>query len=339
MSMLRRRWLINLVLLLVAVALTLAAQLQQRQADLATRLTPLAADDIRSLRLQRAGEPALTLERNGDAWRMLEPFPADVDSALVDRLLPITAALTHRSLPADALELPPLGLDPAAIRLWLDELELRFGGTEPIDGRRYVQIGDLVHLVDDRHLPQLLAPATDYVSRRLLPPGFSPGLGNIDGRPLAADALAALAESEALRVEPLNGALSGRLLSIESADGGAGLRFLVTDGGARWSRLDQRLTYVFAVAPLSELDAQADAADTNPLQTDPFAPPIGASDGQALLPAPDEPLPRVELRPPGPGDDWPSDEPAEDLWPAPDAAESSWPTTMPPAMRTEKLRP
>jgi hypothetical protein len=330
MIMLRRRWLINLALLLVATVLALTAQLQQQRAELSARLTPLAAEDIRSLRLQRAGEPDLRLRRDGDGWRMLEPFPTDADGRLIDRLLPIVAARTHRSLPADAVELPRLGLDPAAIRLWLDELELRIGSTEPIAGRRYVQIGDMVHLIDDRHLPHLLAPPEDYVSRRLLPPGFSPGLGSIDGRPLAADALAGLAELEALRVEPLTGALSGRLLTIESADGGAGLRFLVADAGTRWSRLDQRLSYLLALAPLAELGPDAEQAAAEPLQTDPFAPPTDASADDALLPPLDQALPTVELRPPD-LDAFRADEDG----PGPDAADISLPPTMP----TEKLRP
>jgi hypothetical protein len=326
MSLLRRRWLINLVLLLVAAALALTAQLQQQRTALSARLTRLAADDIRSLRLQRAGEPDLRLSRDGDAWQMLEPFPAAAERALIDKLLPIVAAVTHRALPAAAVELPRLGLDPAAIRLWLDELELRFGGTEPIAGQRYVQIGDTVYLIDDRHLPQLLAPAEDYLSRRLLPPDFSPGLGSIDGRPLAAGALAALAEAEALRVEPFSGALSGRLLTIESADGGAGLRFLVTDGGRRWSRLDQRLSYVFALPPLTEVTADLEHTSSDPRQTDdPFAPAPGA--GDAPLSPQEEDRPRLELQPPG-GDDAGPD---EDWQPALDRLETIMPT--------EKLTP
>jgi hypothetical protein len=295
--MLLQRWLINLVLLGLVLVLALAVRLELRQATLATRLTPLLAEEVKDIRLQRAGQPALHLVRDGDRWRMLEPFTAEADQVMLDKLLPIVAATTERTLPAAALDLPRLGLDPAPIRLWLDDLELRVGGTEPIAEQRYVQVGDSVYLTDNRFLPPLLAAAEDYVDKRLLPSGFSPGIGSIDGRPLTADTLAVLADSTAQRVEPLTGQLSGHVLSIESADGGPGLRFLVADGGTRWSRLDQHLSYVFAAPPLAEADEDMAPAAGEPMAPAPFTPAAAIPDdpGNQQEASPAELL---ELRPP-----------------------------------------
>jgi hypothetical protein len=256
-----RRWLINLALLAVVAALAIAARLEHQQDLSALRLTALDASDIQTIELQRAGEPAIRLEREREHWRMQAPFRAPADDALVARLLPVTEAEVQRTLPADAVDLVELGLDPPPIRLRLDALELRFGATDPVAEQRYVQIGDLVHLIEDRHLPQLLAPAGDWVSHDLLPRGFSPGLADLDGSPLGAGAVAGLAEAEARRVEPMTGALAGKVLRLESADGGDGLRFLIDDAGTRWSRLDQRLTYVFDTPPLPGL-GQPPGAET-----------------------------------------------------------------------------
>lgn len=286
--MLRRRWLINLALFGIALALVLVARLDQDRAGLASRLTALAATDIEDLALLRPGQPAVRLQRQGDDWYMTEPFPALADATLIDKLLPISSATVHRTLPAAALDLPQVGLEPALIRLQLDDLELRFGRTEPIANQRYVQIGDMVHLIDDRHLPQLLATAADYASKRLLPPDFSPGLARIDGRPLSAGAVAGLVDAEAERVEPLTGQLSGRVLTLESADAGQGLRFLVDDGGTRWSRLDQRLSYVFNRPPLAEADEDRDF--------EPVAQPFAPRDNDAFQTATDQEL--LQLRPP-----------------------------------------
>jgi hypothetical protein len=154
-----------------------------------------------------------------------------------------------------------------------------------------VQIGDMVHLIDDRHLPQLLATAADYASKRLLPPGFSPGLARIDGRPLGAGAVAGLVDAEAERIEPLTGQLSGRVLTLESADAGQGLRFLIDDGGTRWSRLDQRLSYIFTRPPLAEVDE--DRAFEPVAQ--PFAQPFASGDNNAFQGATDQEL--LQLQP------------------------------------------
>ena len=316
--MLRRRWLINLALFGVVLVLALLAQLEQERADQNTRLTALAAQDIQRLALLRPGQPSVRLERRDDGWQMLEPFATAANAAPIDRLLPITKARVQRTLPAAALDLAGVGLEPALVRLQLDDLELRFGRTEPIAAQRYVQIGDMVHLIDDRHLPQLLATAEDYVSKRLLPEGFSPGLARIDGRPLSAGAVAGLAEVAAEHVEPLTGQLSGRVLTLESADGGQGVRFLIADGGTRWSRLDQRLSYVFTSPPLAEVDedrglealAPSDndddfhtATDRELLRLQPPAPgrePTPEPEPIELLPASprtDTPLPTQKLTP------------------------------------------
>jgi hypothetical protein len=127
--MLRRRWLINLALFAIALALALAARLDQDHSGLASRLTALAATDIDRLALLRPGQPPVRLQRQGDDWSMTEPFPALADATLIDTLLPITSATVHRTLPAAALDLSQAGLDPALIRLQLDDLELRFGRT------------------------------------------------------------------------------------------------------------------------------------------------------------------------------------------------------------------
>lgn len=318
--MLRRRWLINLALFGVALALALVAHLEQARTDLAERLTAQAAADITQLALLRPGQPTVRLERQGDDWHMTEPFATTADATLIDRLLPISGTAVRRTLPTAALDLAEVGLEPALIRLRLNDLELRFGRTEPIANQRYVQIGDMVHLIDDRHLPQLLAAATDYASKRLLPPGFSPGLARIDGRPLSAGAVAGLVDAEADRVEPLNGQLSGRVLTVESADAGQGLRFLIDDGGTRWSRLDQRLSYVFVRPPLAEADEDSafesraqpfasrdedvfqGATEQELLQLQPSPQPAPDAEGMPIellptLPDADAPLPTQKLTP------------------------------------------
>jgi hypothetical protein len=249
--MLRDRWLLNLILLAAAAVLAGAALLEQERTALAGRLTPLRAAQIEHVSLQRAGGPDVALARGTDGWRMLQPFTVAADAAPVERLLTLADATAYRSLPAAGMDLPRLGLAPAAIRVRLDDLELRLGTTEPVSGRRYVQIGDMIHLIDDYRLPQLLAPAETFVDRRLLPAGFSPGIGSLNGRPLAADALAALPDVVALRVQPLGEQLSGHLLTVESADGDDAARFVIADDGLRWSRLDLRLTYVLGTAPLA----------------------------------------------------------------------------------------
>jgi hypothetical protein len=211
---------------------------------------------VEQVRLERGDADRLVLQRSETGWRMTSPYQVAADPAQLRRLLPIADAETLRSLPTADVDLGELGLDPPLARLWLDDLLLEIGGTEPIAGHRYVRIGDLVHLIADRFIGRLLAPPEDYIGQTLLPPDFSPGIGSLNGEPLSADELAVLADVRAERVEPLGQALSGALLEVQSADGAAPLRFLVADDGRRWSRLDLRLSWLFRDSPLPRLEPE-----------------------------------------------------------------------------------
>ena len=321
--MLARRWLINVALLAVLAVLLLAVLLDRREEQRSTRLTTLEPNAIMDIELYRAGEPPVRLRREEERWQMQAPFAVAADGAAVAKVLPVAGAEVSRTLPASGLDLGELGLDPAPVRVLLDGLELRFGGTEPVAAQRYVQVGDMVHLIDDRYLPRLMTPTTELVSRRLLPPDFSPGLGDLDGTPLTAGALAPLAEAEAVRVEmaanQLDDVLDGRVLRINSADGGDAIEFLVSDGGNRWTRLDAALSWLFATPPLDAVrEWQARGGPPAPTADMPFPdapplppitlPPDSATGGAtpAALPnaAPEPagaPLPVERLAPPPPG--------------------------------------
>ena len=252
--MLRQRWLINLGLAAIGTLLAWLALQDVQQTLSSGRLTDLQAHRISRVLLERSAGPVIQLERDGDGWWMRSPLEAPADAEAVERLLDILSARVERVLPADAAAAGRLGLEPPRIRLTLDGLTLDIGDSDPINGHRYLMMGDLIQLIDDQQLPWLLANPERFLSRRLLAADFSPGLGSIDGRPISADALAGLVGIEADRVEPMQGELSGRVLVIESADGGDPLRFLIAEGGTRWTRLDQRLTYWFSQRPLVEPD-------------------------------------------------------------------------------------
>jgi hypothetical protein len=280
-STLTRRWLVNLLLAAIAGLLLLLAVSEHDRAQQQARLTPLAPEQIERIELARDDEPEIVLERIDDIWWMRRPIAAPADAERIGRLLPLAHARSTRTLPIDAVDLEQTGLARPRLRLKLDGLELRFGATEPIGEQRYVQVGNLAHLIDDRFLPYLSLQAPTLLSRRLLPPGFNPADGSIDGRPLGPDVVAALIAIEAERVEPLAGELSGQLLQIESADGNA-LRFLVAEGGTRWSRLDQRLSWLFTTPPLVEADEDAGLGmpEVPPLPADPGPSPGSQTSGR-----------------------------------------------------------
>ena len=66
-----------------------------------------------------------------------------------------TPSLERFPTPTD---LRGFGLSPPLILLRLNDIELRIGTTDPINGWRYVQIGEQIHLIADGFYHHLSAP-------------------------------------------------------------------------------------------------------------------------------------------------------------------------------------
>ncbi|MEA3275779.1 MAG: hypothetical protein U9Q81_10925 [Pseudomonadota bacterium] len=255
----RGRWTVNLLLLILVAALGAAVQRELQGDRHLSTLTDLEPEAIAQIAIERAGAPVIRLTKAAAGWRMEEPYRVAANGGPIEKLVRICATAVHRSFPESA-GAQRLGLDPARLRLTLDGLTLRFGGTDPVSQRRYVGIGDQVHLIGDGFHHYLLAAAEDYVDRRLLPHGFRPGTATLDGEPLSAEALAGIEGLTAERVEPLGEELAGRLFSLDAVDGDRSLRFLVSPDGRRWTRLDLRLSYLLGNPPVWALGDDEPAA-------------------------------------------------------------------------------
>jgi hypothetical protein len=297
----RARWTLNLILLIVVAGLGWAVLRDLREAEETSRLTGMDPALIEGVELTRPGRDSLRLERlGGGGWRLTAPFRIAADPQRVARLLGVVEAAVVRSFPASGVDLEHLGLEPDPVRISLGGQTLRFGGTDPIDGLRYVGSGDLVFLVQDLYYHLLTAPTSDYVDLHPLPEGLVPASGELNGAALDAAILTAIAAVKAERVEPLGGDLDGRILSIR-ADGDAGaLRLLVSPDGLRWSRPDLRLTYLVASPPPALVDPDAAPVGVGAAEAGPAArvPTSGSLPEQALgvVEGPEAPTPEPESR-------------------------------------------
>ncbi len=250
------RWLVNLILFLMLLGLAAGVWYVLRVEEAPTSLTGLNPADLKSIEVERVGEPRIRLERTPDGWRMREPMDLDADPDQVARVLRVLSLPVDRSFPAQSAALGELGLAPPKLLLRLDQTALGLGGLEPLKQHRYVLADALVHLVADDPYPRLIAPPVDYLSRRLLPAAPPPVYATLNAVPLAAPSLKALAALTAERLEPMGNELGGEPLAVKLGDGTL-LRFLVSPDRRRWTRTDQRVCYVLGDSLLLELDPAA----------------------------------------------------------------------------------
>ena len=167
------RLIVNLLLLVAVVALVTIAiyepGIKKPQAE--PVLTALQPEDIREIVIERSGEPRIRLSKNDSGWQLAEPIATRANSFRIDSLLQIAKARSYASYPVQDKDLSRYQLQPAQGQLSLDGTVISFGGTEPIEHRRYVLVNDRIHLIADSHYYQSQLALPALVDNALVPPG------------------------------------------------------------------------------------------------------------------------------------------------------------------------
>lgn len=130
-------------------------------------LTTLNSEQISRIDITHAGG-AVNLERRDNGWWVTNDTPVPADQNQVDILLNLASLSPVRSYPATEFGPTQLHLEPALATLRLNDTELRFGNTEPLDNLRYVRVGDRISLISDNYQNLLQGTRTQFASRKLL---------------------------------------------------------------------------------------------------------------------------------------------------------------------------
>ena len=181
---------LNLILVAIAVALGTLVLLEPGKTKPETH--PLAVIDAKALTaITLKDRESIRFEKINGHWALAEPFKAPANEIRINQLIDIAQVNSEARYPADPANLAPFELDKPRAVLSLGETVFTFGGSDPINLRRYVQVGDSLHLVSDDFFHHLTAAATDYVDKKLLPdaakireiqlPGLKASLG-ADGK-------------------------------------------------------------------------------------------------------------------------------------------------------------
>ena len=152
-----RRSLLNLVLSGLVLGLLLLVWRLQPQA--LPPLTPLLPEQIALIHLSATSGRDIQLEKRAGHWWLGH---TRADERRIEQLLGICTTPSLQRFPLPSEGLAEFGLDNPAIRLRLNDLELAFGTTDPLNGWRYVRVGDQIHLIGDGFQHHLTAPAGAY---------------------------------------------------------------------------------------------------------------------------------------------------------------------------------
>ena len=167
-----QRLLLNLLMLIVVLGLV-ATVVYKPGIEVPTEnasLTTLNSGDINHIGIIRA-DGTVKFERRDATWWVTGDHPMPADQHQVDRLLYLSELRPVRSYPSSELDVKQLRLEPASVIVLLNDTELHFGATEPLDSLRYVRSADRVSLINDNIQNILQGSRIQFASRKLLPEG------------------------------------------------------------------------------------------------------------------------------------------------------------------------
>lgn len=172
-----KRWLTILILLFLVVGLAawvywLERSPKPESPPLVANFTP---DAVHHIVIERQTD-RMEFERQGDSWYMTQPFNALADAYHIQQLLALPNQTSQTRYAAAELDLGRFELNPPQVIVRLENTEFRFGGQNPLNFQRYLQVGEVVHMTDDTLFHQLTAPATTWVEHKLLPAGTLRGI-------------------------------------------------------------------------------------------------------------------------------------------------------------------
>lgn len=164
---------LNIALAVGLAAMLVVAWLMQRDAEhLQPRLAEIEYAMVSTLRVELPDRQALAFERLGERWLMRAPFELDVDVRRVEEIVNALSVPSLARYPARDLQLAELGLgDTPKARVIVDGEAYVLGDTNPVSRLRYVQRGEVVHLVHDILYFRLSGDPHGWVHRQPLPPG------------------------------------------------------------------------------------------------------------------------------------------------------------------------
>ena len=125
-------------------------------------------------RVELLNKESMVFEKRDGHWWLAQPFSAPANEIRIQQLLEIPRAESEAQYPLKKEDLPKFELDKPKATLMVGGAKLMFGGSDPLDMKRYVQVGDSLHLVNDDFFHHLIAGATDFVDKKLLPEEVAP---------------------------------------------------------------------------------------------------------------------------------------------------------------------
>ncbi len=172
-----KRNLTNLGLLAFVVVLVLLVVLEPgiEEVEKPILLLNIEKSAISKFSIKRDGQEDVELIKRADSnWWMEKPVKHAAEQFRIDSLLRIATTKSLSRFTAGEEKLAGYQLDKPRVVLTLnDNIELAFGGSTPLDHRRYVMVDNKIHLITDTLYYHLIGSFPTFLRKQLLDEGVT----------------------------------------------------------------------------------------------------------------------------------------------------------------------
>ena len=159
---------LNLLLATSVLALAAGAWMAKQHKDKPKgALTPLAAEGVTRIVVEWPGSPTIALEKQGAEWQLTAPVKARADRFEAVGATSLASTEVQGTVEGDDINLEELGLAPPDHVVTLNDVKVEFGGSDPLQSRRYVRVDGAIKLIDDPASAALDKDYADLVSKEL----------------------------------------------------------------------------------------------------------------------------------------------------------------------------
>lgn len=180
----KKRWLLNLLLLAVVVGIAVFLHLQPKQQAAAGKfeVSSLKMADFNAVKAEFPAKAPTVFERQDGYWMMRKPYAARADQASVHRILSIIAATTATRLPLQ--DAAKYGLDQPVLKLTLSGAKgdhvFTFGTFNPVSEEQYVGYAGQVYLLPGQYGEAASTQPIEMVDKAPLAPAERKQLAGFD---------------------------------------------------------------------------------------------------------------------------------------------------------------
>jgi hypothetical protein len=171
----KKRWLLNLLLLVLVVGLATFLHLRPKQDTISEakyEVSSIKLADLDAIKVDFPTQAPVSFERVDGLWRMTAPYKTRADQESVNRIAAVVAATSKEKFPAT--ELGKYGLDSPQLKLRLvgkeGNYEFLFGTYNPVTEQQYMLYKDAIYLVTGNYSEAARTQPIEMIDKSPLTP-------------------------------------------------------------------------------------------------------------------------------------------------------------------------